>query len=153
MSTDDTTARPAPSPAEATSALEHAARLAASTRTRGWRWVRLYLSGWGVASIGLVLSIGLGGRVGLIVGMTAWLVIVTVGVTWAGRQGAMAAGTRRRLYLGVGAWVVVYGAALFVGLYRFPGDATFWVVAAAMSALPLLLAAWLPAPRDAAASA
>lgn len=153
MSTDDTTARPAPSPAEATSALEHAARLAASTRTRGWRWVRLYLSGWAAASVGLVLALGLGGRIGFVVGMSAWAVIVTAGVTWAARQGSMAAGTRRRLVFGAGSWVVVYGAALFVVLYRFPGDVTLWAVAAAMSALPLLLAAWLPAPRDAAASA
>jgi hypothetical protein len=153
MSTDDTTARPAPSPAEATSALEHAARLAASTRTRGWRWVRLYLSGWAAASVGLVLALGLGGRIGFVVGMSAWAVIVTAGVTWAARQGSMAAGTRRRLVFGAGSWALVYGATLFVGLDRFAGDVTFWVPAALVSAVPLLLAAWLPAPRDAAATA
>ena len=153
MSTDDTTARPAPSPTEATSALEHAARLAASTRTRGWRWVRLYLSGWAAASVGLVLALGLGGRIGFVVGMSAWAAIVTAGVTWAARQGSMAAGTRRRLVFGAGSWALVYGATLFVGLDRFAGDVTFWVPAALVSAVPLLLAAWLPAPRDAAATA
>ncbi|QJW35336.1 hypothetical protein [Cellulosimicrobium protaetiae] len=152
MNTDDATTRPAPSPAEASSALAHAARLAASTRTRGWRWVRLYLTGWAAASVGLVLTLGLGGQVGFVVGMSAWAVIVTAGVTWAARQGSMAAGTRRRLFLGAGGWAAVYGVTLFVGLDRFAGDVAFWLPAALLSTAPLLLAAWLPAPREAAAA-
>ncbi|KLN36531.1 hypothetical protein FB00_01385 [Cellulosimicrobium funkei] len=153
MSTDDTPSRTAPSPAEASSALADASRLAASTRARAWRWVRLYLTGWAAASVCLVLALGLGGRAGFVVGMSAWALLVTVGVTWAARQGAMVAGARPRLALGAGAWAVVYGATLFVGLDRFAGEVAFWVPAALVSAVPLLLAAWIPAPRETAVTA
>ena len=149
MSDDDKSTRPFPSPAQAASALEQASRLAASTRAQGWRWVRLYLTGWALAAAGLVLALGLGGRVGFFVGMSAWAGLVTVGVLWSARQGTMAAGTRRRLILGAAGWAAVFAVTLFGGLDRYAGDVAFWVVAAAVNTAPLLLAAWLPAPRDA----
>lgn len=150
MSTDDTTSL---APLDAAAALDRADRLAGATRARGWRWVRLYLTGWAVASIGLVLAIGLGGRVGFVVGMAAWVAIVTVGATWAARQGALAVGTRRRIAVGAVSWAVVYGAVLVAGLVVWPGSVAYWVPAALVSAVPLLVAAWRPAPRDAAVTA
>ncbi len=142
-----------PDPREAAASLEDAARLAATTRTQGRRWVRLYLTGWGAASVVLVLAIGLGGRIGFFVGMAAWAAMVVAGVTWANRQGALAAGTRWRIGIGAAAWAVVYGAALVAGTYLWPGVVAYWVAAALVSAVPLLLAAWLPGPRDAAVTA
>ncbi|MGO1240954.1 MAG: hypothetical protein ACTMHU_05915, partial [Cellulosimicrobium funkei] len=123
-------------------------RLAGAPPARRGRWVRLYLTGWAVASVGLVLAIGLGGRVGFVVGMAAWVAIVTVGATWAGRQGALAVGTRRRIAVGA-----VYGAVLVAGLVVWPGSVAYWVPAALVSAVPLLVAAWRPARRDAAVTA
>jgi hypothetical protein len=153
MDIDDASSTTALTPADAASALERASRLASSTRERGWRWIRLYLTGWAIAAAGLVLAIGLGGQPGLFIGMGAWAVIVTVGVTWSARQGTMAAGTRRRLILGAAAWAVVYGVTLFVGLDRFAGEVVFWVPAALLNTVPLLAAAWLPAPRESTVSA
>ncbi|MFI2703002.1 hypothetical protein [Cellulosimicrobium composti] len=137
-----------PDPREAAEALERVSRLAGRTRAQGWRWVRLYLTGWAVASVGLVLAIGLGGRVGFFVGMGAWAVIVAVGTTWANRQGATAPGTARRIFAGAITWAVVYGVTIFVGTTLWPGLVAFWVPAALVSAVPLLLAAWRPVPRD-----
>ncbi|KAJ8146109.1 hypothetical protein OY671_000847 [Metschnikowia pulcherrima] len=117
MSTDDTTRT---APLDAAAALDRADRLAGATRARGWRWVRLYSTGWAVASVGSVLAIGSGGRVGFVVGMAAWVAIVTVGATWAGRQGASAVGTRRRIAVGAVSWAVVYGAVLVAGSVRRP---------------------------------
>ncbi len=120
---------------DAAAALDRADRLATATRARGWRWVRLYLTGWAVASVGLVLAIGLGGRVGFVAGMAAWVAIVTVGATWAARQGALAVGTRRRIAVGAVSWAVVYGAVLVTGMVVWPGSVAYWVPAALVSAV------------------
>jgi len=147
------TTQPAPDPREAAAALDRASRLAWTTRAQGWRWVRRYLTGWAVASVGLVLTIGLGGRAGFFVGMAVWAVVVAAGTAWSSRQGATAAGTARRIFVGAASWAVVYGVALFAGMSLWPGLVAYWVPAALVSAAPLLLAAWLPTRHDAMATA
>ena len=127
----------APTPQEAAAALAGAADRTHQARTRGARWVRTYLLGWGVGSIGLVLAIGMGGQVGFFVGMAAWAALVTIGVTWASRQGFLAHGSRKRLAAAAAAWAVVYGAILVIGLPGQAGNLAYWLPAALVSALPM----------------
>ncbi|WP_069385548.1 hypothetical protein [Cellulosimicrobium cellulans] len=126
--------------------LARAAELTTRTRAAAWRWVRIYLSGWAASSVALVAAIGLGGRVGMVVGLAVWGALVAVGVTWARRQGFALAVAGRRIGIGAGLWAATYGALLAVGLTVFAGDARYWVPAAVVSAVPLLAAAWWPAP-------
>ncbi|MCB7135931.1 hypothetical protein [Cellulosimicrobium marinum] len=126
--------------------LDHAARLTATTRAAAWRWVRTYLTAWAAGSIALVLAIGLGGPVGLLVGLSGWAALVTVGVLWVRRQGFSDAAAGRRIGTGAGLWSATYGAALAVGLLAFPDAVAYWVPAALVTAAPLLAAAWWPAP-------
>lgn len=126
--------------------LARAAELTTRTRAAAWRWVRVYLSGWAVGSAALVASIGLGGTAGMLVALGAWGVLVGVGVTWARRQGFAVAAAGRRIGVGAGLWAATYGAILAVGMLAFPGDVRYWAPAAVVSAVPLLGAAWWPAP-------
>jgi hypothetical protein len=130
----------------AADALDRAARVAHAAHAQGWRWVRIYLTGWAIGSVGLILLIGLGGAVGMVVGVAAWAVLVTVGVLWARGQGAVVAATKFRLGIGSGLWSAAYVAILALGVAIRPG-AAYWVPAALVSTVPLLLAGWLPARR------
>ncbi len=133
--------------------LARAAELTTRTRAAAWRWVRVYLSGWAVGSAALVASVGLGGTAGMLVALGAWGVLVGVGVAWARRQGFAVAAAGRRIGIGAGLWAATYGAILAVGLTGFPGSPGFWVPAAAVSAVPLLAAAWWPVRADVASTA
>ncbi len=57
-------------------------------------------------------------------------------------------GHKRRSILAFGGWGVLYGATLLVGEYLFPGEPGFWVLAAAITAVPLVLAACWPTSRS-----
>jgi len=131
--------------------LERAAALTASTRAAGWRWVRTYLTGWAAGSVVLVLAIGLGGTPGLVAGLAGWGALVAGGVVWVQRQGFSVAAAGRRIGIGAGLWAATYGVLLAVGLLGFAGEPAYWVPAALVSALPLLAAAWWPAPASAGA--
>lgn len=141
----------APSPQEAAAVLALAESSTRTTRLRGARWVRTYLLGWGLGSIGLVLAIGMGGQVGFFVGMAAWAALVTIGVTWASRQGFLAQGSRRRLAVAAATWAVVYGATLVVGLPGQAGNLAYWLPAALVSAVPMVVVALWPRREEQAA--
>ena len=79
--------------------------------------------------------------------------LAPVGSPAARRPGPRAVGTRRRTAVGAVSWAVVYGAVLVAGLVVWPGSVAYWVPAALVSAVPLLVAAWRPARRDAAVTA
>ncbi|MFC6929383.1 hypothetical protein ACFQHO_02815 [Actinomadura yumaensis] len=49
----------------------------------------------------------------------------------------------------IGAWGVLYGAALAVGIPAFPGDLAWWLPAAAAVSAPGLASAWLTSRRTA----
>ncbi|MEK8226628.1 hypothetical protein NKG05_11850 [Oerskovia sp. M15] len=99
----------------------------------------------------MVLAIGMGGKAGLIVSMSAWAVLVGVGVTWASRQGLMAKGSRTRTAVGAGAWAVVYGAVLFIGLPDQAGHLGYWLPAALATAVPMIVVALWPRREEQAA--
>lgn len=128
--------------------LERAQHLAATAHARGWRWIRIYLTGWAAGGVVLVLLIGLAGTTGMIVGMAGWAVLVGVGVTWSRRQGFVVNATGRRLGVAAGLWGAAYGLVLAVGLPAASGDPAFWIPAAAFTTVPLLLAAYLPERRS-----
>lgn len=103
--------------------------------------MRIYLIGWAVASAGLVLVIGLLGKTGMIIGLSAWGLAVAAGALWSRRQGAIAAGTSRRIGTAAAGWAIVYGVVLAVGLGGELTDLWFWLVGAAATTIPLVVAA------------
>lgn len=148
---NDALAPAAPTPQEAAAVLAHAESSTRLTQARGARWVRTYLLGWGLGSVGLVLAIGMGGRVGFFIGMAAWAALVTIGATWASRQGFLARGSRRRLAVAPAAWAVVYGATLVIGLPGQAGNLAYWLPAALVSAVPMVVVALWPRREEQAA--
>ncbi|MFC8922123.1 hypothetical protein [Cellulosimicrobium sp. NPDC057127] len=132
--------------------LARAAELTTRTRAAAWRWVRVYLGGWAVASAALVAAIGLGGTAGMVVALSVWGALVAIGVTWARRQGFAVAAAGRRIGIGAGLWAATYGVILAVGLTAFEGAPGYWVPAAVVSAVPLLAAAWWPSRTDVASA-
>ena len=129
---------------DARSRLAHAEELAERTAARGRRWIRIYLTTWAVASVGLLLAIGMGSQMVLILAMSAWGLLVATGVAFSARQGVAATGAGGRLGTAAGLWAVVYAGSLAVGYSAHKGELWFWLVAGVVSAIPLLVAAWAP---------
>jgi hypothetical protein len=128
------------SPSQAQADLARADESARRIGTRA-RWMSVYLAVFGVGFGTLTLVLGLAGSVSMTVLMPLWAALIAVMVVWSRRQLATRRGTGRRV---AGYWVgtsVLYGAALFAGLSRFPGRPAFWIPAALVVAAPLLAGA------------
>jgi len=111
-------------------------------------WLRKYLLVFAVGSVAVVLLIGLGGRTGATVATMLWLFLVAAMSWWGARQRVIPRGHKLRNLLGFGGWGVLYGATLLVGKSFFPSEPAFWVPAAVLSAVPLVLVAFWPSRRS-----
>ena len=132
-----------PTPAQATSALADARAASSSLTSRG-AWLRTYLLIFAAGSLALVLLIGLGGRDGAIAGTSLWIVLISVMSWWSSRQTVILRDHKQRSFLAFGGWAVLYGVTLLVGETVFPASPAFWVPAAVISTMPLVLAALWP---------
>ncbi len=83
----------------------------------------------------------------MIIGTTLWIVVISVMSSWGARQRVVLRGNTRRSLLAFGGWGVLYGAAPLVGLLRYPQRPAFWLPAAVIVALPLVLVACWPHER------
>jgi hypothetical protein len=133
------------SPDAATNSIEQALAATRDVQRRGWRWVHVYLWGWAAASIGLVLILGLGNTTSKIIGLTGWGVLVAIGMTYRFRQGVLPVGAQQRIGRAAGLWAATYGVILAVSVGQ-PGGIWYWVGAALISAVPLVVAALIPMP-------
>lgn len=137
----------APTPREVESDLADAHGARASLIARG-NWFRKYLLVFAAGSVAVVLLIGLGGRTGATIATMLWLSLVAAMSWWGTRQRVVLRGHKRRSFLSFGGWGVLYGITLVVGVYAFPGQPAFWLPAAAITAIPLVLGACWPAGGD-----
>lgn len=119
-------------------------RAAHDLLTSRGRWLRTPLLVFGIASIVLVLAVGLGGIVGMVGGSAMWLILIAVMVPWANSQPVTLRACRRRHAWALGVWGVLYWLTLLVGLLWFQGVPRFWVPGALITAVPFLVAALRP---------
>lgn len=134
---------------QAEAALRNASTRADRARAIGWRWVRTYLVAWAVASAGLVLGLGLGSKPVAIASLVAWAALAVFGGIWSRSRGVTPRGGGRRIGRAAGLWAAAYAIVLAVGVALQAHSPGFWMAAAAFTAVPLLVAAFIPAPRSA----
>lgn len=124
---------------QARDALAGAATARRGLATRG-RWLAAYFAAFAVGSAVVVLLVGLGGPLGTSLAVIGWVVLVSLGVAYATTRPVRLRGEGWLHGLAWGTWGVVYGLALVLGRAH-PGQASYWVPAALVSALPLLAVA------------
>lgn len=128
-------------PNRAGDTLRRAAEMTAHLRLVAARRVRGYLIGWSIASVALVLAIGLLGRLGAAVGLGIWTAAVLMGVGWFRRGGAFAAAGSAQVKRGAAGWAVVYAVVIAVGSGGPVTDVWFWIIGGFATAVPLVVAA------------
>ncbi|MEC5168374.1 hypothetical protein [Glaciihabitans sp. GrIS 2.15] len=126
-----------------------ASRSADRARGQGWRWVRSYLLVWALASVGLVIGLGFGNKAVTISIFIAWAILSLVGGIWSRSRGLTPRGGGRRIGRAAGLWAACYAIVLAVGVTRQAQSTGFWIVAAVFTAVPLIVAAVIPAPKAA----
>ncbi len=105
------------------------------------RWMTPYFALFAAASFAMVVTVGLGGLLGVTVATPAFLVVVGLLVAWAMRQGVFGAGWGRLHVTVFVVWGVLWMTTAFVGLYLYQGEPAFWLPAAVIDATPFLVAA------------
>ena len=91
-------------PEQAMNDLGTANRSADRARVQGWRWVRAYLLVWALASIGLVIGLGIGNKavtIGIFIG---WAILSLAGGIWSRSRGLTPRGGGRRFGGAAGLW-------------------------------------------------
>jgi len=136
-----------PTNTEVEVALADAHTASAALAARG-NWLRTYLLVFAAGSVAVVLLIGLDGQRGVAVGMALWFLLIAVMSWWGARQRVILRGHKRRSFVAFGGWGVLYGATLLVGEYLFAGQPAFWVPAAVITSVPLVLVACWPPRRS-----
>ena len=126
-----------------------AARSAGRARGGSWRWVRIYLLVWALASIGLVMGLGFVNKAVTISILIAWVILSLVGGIWSRSRGLTPRGGGRRIGRAAGLWAACYAIVLAVGGIRQSQSTGFWIAAAVFTAIPLVVAALIPAPKAA----
>jgi len=116
----------------------------AEKKRQSARWMGIYMAVFGVGFGLMGLLIGLvGSHPAAVLGVLgAWSLVVGVMVFWSARQGAVLAMPPRRTVPYWAGSAVLYAVGLFGGLALAPGDVRFWIPAAAVIAVPLLIGAW-----------
>ena len=136
-------------PEHAMDDLGTAARSADRARGGSWRWVRIYLLVWALASIGLVIGLGFDNKAVTINILLAWVILSLVGGIWSRSRGLTPRGGARRVGRAAGLWAACYAIVLAVGVTRQSQSSGFWIAAAVFTAIPLVVAALIPAPKAA----
>ena len=129
--------------------LSAASRSADRARGQGWRWVRIYLLVWALASAGLVIGLGFGNKAVTIVIFIGWAILSLVGGIWSRSRGLTPRGGGRRIGRAAGLWAACYAIVLAVGVTGQTQTTGFWIIAALFTAVPLVVAALIPAPKAA----
>ncbi|PDP85339.1 hypothetical protein CQJ94_22805 [Glycomyces fuscus] len=133
---------------EALDALEQAEAVGTRARSRG-RWYTVYAAVFGVATLALVLVLGLFPSPPVIIASTVGFGVVTAAMTaFAVRQPVHPRGHAALHLWTMGVWGVLYTTTLFVGMYAFPQDPAWWVPAALACAAAPLAAAYLSLRRS-----
>lgn len=133
---------------EALDALERAETVGTRTRSRGG-WYAVYGAVFGVATLSLVLVVGLFPSPWAIAASTAGFgAAMAVMTVFAVRQPVQPRGYASLHLWTMGVWGVLYAVALFVGMYAFPGEPAWWVPAALACAAPPLAAAHVSLRRS-----
>lgn len=121
---------------DAWDALEQARDMNKRVRPMGG-WYAAYGILYGLTSLGLVLTLGLADSgVGVIVASVVAVTIICLLSVYSLRQPVKPLGHGPLHVWGVATWGLIYGVALFVGMYLFPGDMLWWAPMAVLSALP-----------------
>ena len=110
-------------------------------QTASVRRTQIYLAVWAVSATALVLAIGLLDTVWLLASMAAWAVVVVVGGLWSRRWGTVGLGSAAQIRRGTIGWAVVYAIVIACGAGGKIENLWFWIVGAAATAVPLLMAA------------
>ncbi len=105
------------------------------------RWMTLYFALFAAASFAMVVTVGLGGLLGVTVATPAFLVVVGLLVAWAMRQGVFGAGWGRLHVTVFVVWGVLWLATAIIGMYLFQGEPAFWLPVAVVDAAPFLVGA------------
>lgn len=115
---------------------------------RGSDWYARYLAVFGGGQLLLVPSALLwhGPVAAAVFAVTQTLLVGGLSL-YAARQQAVRRGFGVRHGLIIGAWGLLFGATLIVGLQVFPGSAAFAAGGAAVCALPSAIGAWLELRR------
>lgn len=125
------------------------ARTARATLAAGGNWLRTYLLVFAAASVPLLLLAGMGRLRGALIATVLWLLLCTVISWWGLRQRVVLRGAKGRSALAFGGWGVLNTAALMLGGQLDTRRPAFWVPAALITVLPLILVAcWPSSPND-----
>jgi hypothetical protein len=141
--------RPELDPADPASAAGAAELLATAERLRravrdGGSWVYVsWLVGMAVATAMFLaaLAVSASDAAILVVSAAFAVCVAGLGLGLLPRARVNRAGFSRRFALAVVGWGALFAAAVVVGLYAFRGEPAFWLPAAVVVALPLVLGA------------
>ncbi|MFG3309672.1 hypothetical protein [Streptomyces wuyuanensis] len=132
-----------PTPEEARTSISSAHAARATLQARG-NWFRGYALAFTVGAFLLMLAMGTGNRLVALIGLCGWGALALTMALWSRTRVVVLREQKRRLGKAFAAWATAYGIALAVGLPTYSGVLAFWVAAALITPLPLLLAALLP---------
>ncbi|MBR8740841.1 hypothetical protein DSY14_03720 [Nocardiopsis sp. MG754419] len=133
---------------DAWDALERARAMDRKVRPMGG-WYAIYGIAFGMTSLGLLLTMGVtNSGTGAIIGSSVALPMIFLLITYANRQPVTPRGYGHLHLWSLAAWTAIYGTTIFVGMYVFPGDLTWWVPMAVVSALPSSIAGLIALRRS-----
>lgn len=111
--------------------------------------MRIYLLVWVLASTGLVIGLGFDNTAVTVNILMAWVILSLVGGIWSRSRGLTPRGGSRRIGRAAGLWAACSAIVLAVGVIRQSQSTGFWIAAAVFTAVPLVVAALIPAPKAA----
>ena len=132
-----------PDATEAAHLVATAERLGRAVRDgSSWRYVA-WLTGMAAADVGYLAALGVADADPDVLVVSLAFVASVAGLSLGLLPGARAssAGFSRRWVTAVAAWGALYAVALVVGLLAFRAEPAFWLPAAVVTALPLVLGA------------
>lgn len=128
-------------PEAARAALADAARTSDRLRARArWASTKLAVQGLGLGVVTATIGLAESKLVGATV-FVAWGVLVAATAWWERRRTAHLAGTRERTSRYWALSFALYAVAIACGVARPDGDTAFWLPAAVVVALPMLVGA------------
>lgn len=134
---------PTPTPLEAEELIATADRLGRAVRDgSSWRYVS-WLAGTAVANLMYLTALGVVGTDTAVLVISAAFGVCLLGLSLALLPGVRVnkAGFSRRWIAAVVGWGVAYALTMGLGVVFFRGELAFWLPAAAISTLPLVLGA------------